>query len=112
MLYKDVNYQVNICKDQAKTPEEIIEHLVKCCEIPAEVQQGFDEIENEQLKEYKKATWQLDALKKEIKEGDCYLADFFKIKNFRVVKFRSLIQTLLYFLQYEKSKINQKGTYY
>ena len=66
---------------------------------------------DEELREYKKSTWQLDALKKEIKEGERYLADFFKLKNFRVVKFRNLIQTLLYFLQYEKSKINEKGIY-
>jgi len=50
LLYKDVNYQVNIRKDQSRTPEEIIEHLTKCCEVPAETQQGFDEIEDEQLR--------------------------------------------------------------
>ena len=70
----------------------------------------FDEIEDEQMKEYKKSTWQLDALRKEIKEGECYLADFFKIKNFRVVKFRALIQTLLYFLRFNKCTINQPGS--
>lgn len=109
LLYKDVNYQINIRKDQEKTAEEIIEYLQKCAEIPAETKATFDEIEDEQLRQYKTKTWQLDTLRKEIREGDKYLADFFKLKNFRVVKFRGLIQTLLYFLQYEKSKINIEG---
>lgn len=109
LLYKDVNYQVNIRKNQEKTAEEVIEHLEKCIEIPAETKATFEQIQDEQLRQYKKNTWQLDALRKEIKEGERYLADFFKLKNFRVVKFRGLIQTLLYFLQYEKSKINLEG---
>jgi hypothetical protein len=110
LLYKDVNYQINIKSSQEKTAEEMIEHFEKCCEIPAETKATFDEIEDEQLREYKKISWQLDALKQEIKAGEGYLADFFKLKNFRVVKFRSLVQTLLYFLRYEKSTINQAGT--
>jgi hypothetical protein len=40
-----------------------------------------------------------------------YLASFFKLKNFRVVKFKNLIQNLLYFLGYKKDDINLSGMY-
>ena len=42
LLYKDVNYQVNIRKGQSKNAEEVIEHLEKCIEIPAETKTTFD----------------------------------------------------------------------
>lgn len=109
LLYKDVEYQVRIQKNIEKSGSEFIEALDKCIEIPAEQSASFDEIEDEGLKEYKKQEFRLDALRKEVRDSPEYLASFFKLKNFRVVKFKELIQALLHLLQHTKEQINLPG---
>jgi hypothetical protein len=63
LLYRDVDYQISIKKNEEKTSEAIIEHLQKLTEITAENAAQYNEIEDEQLREYKKQTWQLETLK-------------------------------------------------
>ena len=48
-------------------------------------------------------------MRKEVSESPEYLASFFKLKNFRVVKFKELIQALLHLLQFTKEQINLPG---
>jgi hypothetical protein len=110
LLYKDVEYQISIQNHLDKKPDAVIEELTKAVEISPETRAQYNEIEDEQLREYKISEWQLNELKRLIREGPEYLASFFKLKNFRVVKFREIISTLLHFLRFEKKDINLPGT--
>lgn len=90
----------------------MIEELNKVVEVSAESRAHYNEIEDEQLREYKISEWQLGELKKCIREGPEYLASFFKLKNFRVVKYKEIISTILHFLKLEKKDINLSGIYH
>lgn len=48
-------------------------------------------------------------LKEHIKDKPLYLQCFLKLKEFRVVKYRNVIQNVLYFLGYSKAAINEPG---
>lgn len=112
MLYKDVEYQIAIQKHLDKKQEAVIEELNRVVELSPEAKAQYNEIEDEQLREYKTSEWQLTELKKCIRDGPEYLASFFKLKNFRVVKYREIISTILHFLRMEKKDINLPGTHY
>ena len=111
LLYKDVEYQISIQKHLDKKAETVIEELGRVNEVPTEIRNQYNDIEDEQLREYKLSEWQLTELKTMIRDGPEYLASFFKLKNFRVVKFREIISTILHFLRLEKKDINLPGTH-
>lgn len=90
----------------------MIEELNRVVELSAEAKAQYNEIEDEQLREYKISDWQLSELKKCIREGPEYLASFFKLKNFRVVKYKEIISTILHFLKLEKKDINLPGKHH
>ena len=64
------------------------------------------EIEDENLRAYKTEEWQFNKLKSCIKENQVFLNSFLKLKEFRVVKYRDLIQSILFFLRKQKGEIN------
>lgn len=94
-----MEYQISIQKHLDKKADAVIEELGRVAEVPTEIRNQYNDIEDEQLREYKLSEWQLTELKTMIRDGPEYLASFFKLKNFRVVKFREIISTILHFLR-------------
>lgn len=86
-----------------------MEHLEKCIEITPEAKAEIEKAEEEHIKNYKTIEWQFQALKKEILSNEEYLRSYLKLNNFRVVKFKELLQVLFFFLKQEKAQINLPG---
>ena len=54
-------------------------------------------IEDERLRTYKIEGWKIDKLKHYIQSSDKFEKSFEVLKNFRIIKFKELIQNILYF---------------
>jgi hypothetical protein len=66
-------------------------------------------IDDETLRNYKTEGWKVDKLKNFIESSDKFEKSFEGLKNFRIIKFKELIQNILYFQGKRKEQINIKG---
>jgi len=54
-------------------------------------------IEDENLRNYKIEGWKIEKLKKYILSNEKFEKSFEVLRNFRIIKFKELIQNILYF---------------
>ena len=83
------------------------ETIEKDLELDEETVKEIEAIEDEKMKNYKREEAEYNKLKCFIKEKEVFLKSFLKLKEFRVVKYRDLIQNILHFLGYSKTDINE-----
>ena len=66
-------------------------------ELDEEAKEKMTAIDDENLKNYKTEGWKIQKLKQYIQSTEKFEKSFEVLKNFRIIKFKELIQNILYF---------------
>ena len=66
-------------------------------ELDEEAKEKMAAIDDENLRNYKTEGWKIEKLKQYIHSSEKFEKSFEVLKNFRIIKFKELIQNILYF---------------